>query len=42
MTSDEDEKSPKMSLAIITCTRQIPKGVESRICNKVIGQKEEV
>jgi hypothetical protein len=36
---DEDEKSPKISLATIMCTRKTCKEEESRVHNKVIAKK---
>ena len=40
LDSDEDEKSLKISLATITCTRKTRKEEESRVHDKVIDQKE--
>jgi hypothetical protein len=40
--SNEDEKSPRLSLTSITCIKQDQREDESRGFNKAIVQKEEV
>jgi hypothetical protein len=42
LKSDEDENSPNVPLATITCIRKIRKEEESRVSNEVVGLKEEV